>query len=321
MMLEVRDLNAYYGKSHILHGVNFTLEEGEVVSLLGRNGVGRSTTVKSIMGEVPPHGSIRFRGNEIAGLPNHKISRLGLGYVPENRDIFPTLTVLALDESVGTALVVITLYLTVNTLLGNRDMVMVTVGLLILLRGLVLLVFGPAVRPFPIIFPLKPLFLGDMLIPMNLLIGGIITIVAAVGLSWFFNRTRSGLRMTAVAEDHVVASSMGISVKGSIAFAWVLGAILSTIGAMIFLSGKSLTFLASDIGFAALPVALFAGLESIGGLILAGVIIGIVQSLTTNYLDPLIGGSLGSVVPYIIMLAILLIRPTGLFGWRTIERV
>ena len=68
MMLEVRDLNAYYGKSHILHGVNFTLEEGEVVSLLGRNGVGRSTTVKSIMGEVPPHGSIRFRGNEIAGL-------------------------------------------------------------------------------------------------------------------------------------------------------------------------------------------------------------------------------------------------------------
>ena len=93
MMLEVRDLNAYYGKSHILHGVNFSLEEGEVVSLLGRNGVGRSTTVKSIMGEVPPHGSIRFRGNEIAGLPNHKISRLGLGYVPENRDIFPTLTV------------------------------------------------------------------------------------------------------------------------------------------------------------------------------------------------------------------------------------
>ena len=72
---------------------------------------------------------------------------------------------------------------------------------------------------------------------------------------------------------------------------------------------------------ASAPVALFAGLESIGGLILAGVIIGIIQSLTTNYLDPLIGGSLGSVVPYIIMLAILLIRPTGLFGWRTIERV
>lgn len=92
-MLEVQDLHAYYGKSHILQGVNFSLQEGEVVSLLGRNGVGRSTTVKSIMGEVPPTGSIRFRGTEIAGLPNHRIARLGLGYVPEDRDIFPTLTV------------------------------------------------------------------------------------------------------------------------------------------------------------------------------------------------------------------------------------
>ena len=201
------------------------------------------------------------------------------------------------------------------------SMVMVTVGLLIFLRGLILLVFGPAVRPFPIVFPLRPLFIGDILIPMNLLIGGGITIVCAVGLSWFFNKTRPGLRMTAVAEDHVVASSMGISVKHSIAAAWIIGAVLSTMGAIIFLSGKSLTFLASDIGFAALPVALFAGLESIGGLILAGVIVGVAQGLATAYLDPIIGGSIGTVMPFIIMLGILLVRPTGLFGWRTIERV
>jgi branched-chain amino acid transport system ATP-binding protein len=92
-MLEVRDLNAYYGKSHILQGVNLDVAAGEVVSLLGRNGVGRSTTVKAIMGEVAPVGSIRFKGREIAGLPSYKIARLGLGYVPENRDIFPSLTV------------------------------------------------------------------------------------------------------------------------------------------------------------------------------------------------------------------------------------
>lgn len=92
-MLDVQDLHAYYGKSHILQGVNFSLQEGEVVSLLGRNGVGRSTTVKSIMGEVPPTGSIRFQGTEIAGWPNHRIARLGMGYVPEDRDIFPSLTV------------------------------------------------------------------------------------------------------------------------------------------------------------------------------------------------------------------------------------
>ena len=92
-LLQVADLHAYYGKSHILHGVNFSVAKGEIVSLLGRNGVGRSTTIKAIMGDVPPRGSIRFRDREIVGMKPHQIARLGLGYVPENRDIFPSLTV------------------------------------------------------------------------------------------------------------------------------------------------------------------------------------------------------------------------------------
>jgi len=92
-MLQVRDLHAYYGKSHILHGVSFDVGAGEIVSLLGRNGVGRSTTIKAIMGDVPPQGSILFKGEQIAGRKPHEIARLGLGYVPENRDIFPGLTV------------------------------------------------------------------------------------------------------------------------------------------------------------------------------------------------------------------------------------
>jgi branched-chain amino acid transport system ATP-binding protein len=92
-MLEVRDLNAYYGKSHILQGVSFDVREGEIVSLLGRNGVGRSTTCKAIMGDVAPFGSVRFKGEQLVGLRPHQIARRGLGYVPENRDIFPTLTV------------------------------------------------------------------------------------------------------------------------------------------------------------------------------------------------------------------------------------
>ncbi|SNY36128.1 amino acid/amide ABC transporter ATP-binding protein 2, HAAT family [Pseudooceanicola antarcticus] len=92
-MLQITDLHAYYGKSHVLNGVEMQIMPGEVIALLGRNGVGRSTTAKAIMGEVAPQGSIRFRGQEIAGLPNHKIARMGLGYVPESRDIFPTMTV------------------------------------------------------------------------------------------------------------------------------------------------------------------------------------------------------------------------------------
>ncbi len=92
-MLEVEDLHAYYGKSHILQGVTFGVRPGEIVSLLGRNGAGRSTTIKTLMGEVRPHGAIRFKGERIDGLKPHEIARRGLGYVPENREIFPTLTV------------------------------------------------------------------------------------------------------------------------------------------------------------------------------------------------------------------------------------
>ncbi len=91
-MLEVRDLHAYYGKSHILQGVNLSVGEGQIVALLGRNGVGRSTTCKAIMGEVAPVGRVTFKGRDVAGLKAFEIAKLGIGYVPENRDIFPGLT-------------------------------------------------------------------------------------------------------------------------------------------------------------------------------------------------------------------------------------
>ena len=92
-MLELANLHAYYGKSHILQGVALNVAAGEIVSLLGRNGVGRSTTCKAIMGLVPAQGSIAYRGCQIVGLRADQIAHLGLGYVPEDRQIFPTLTV------------------------------------------------------------------------------------------------------------------------------------------------------------------------------------------------------------------------------------
>jgi branched-chain amino acid transport system ATP-binding protein len=93
-LLEVADLHSFYGKSHILQGVSLRVPERAVVALLGRNGVGRSTTLKALMGLVPPaRGSVRLDGWELAGRKPHEIARLGLAYVPENRDIFPTLTV------------------------------------------------------------------------------------------------------------------------------------------------------------------------------------------------------------------------------------
>jgi branched-chain amino acid transport system ATP-binding protein len=92
-ILEVENLHAYYGKSHVLHGVDLSIGAGEIVSLLGRNGVGRSTTVKAIMGLVDATGRVDFKGQPIRGLEAYRIAHRGLGYVPESRDIFPTLTV------------------------------------------------------------------------------------------------------------------------------------------------------------------------------------------------------------------------------------
>lgn len=93
VLLRVENLHAYYDKSHILHGLNFDIKSGEILALLGRNGVGRSTTLKAIMGMLKAEGSIRFRGHEILGLPSFKIAQSGVGYVPENREIFAELSV------------------------------------------------------------------------------------------------------------------------------------------------------------------------------------------------------------------------------------
>ncbi|MGZ5787588.1 MAG: ABC transporter ATP-binding protein [Ramlibacter sp.] len=92
-MLAIENLHAFYGKSHVLHGVHFEVGKGEIVALLGRNGSGRSTTAKAIMGMVECTGKVDWRGRHIAGMKPYEIAHLGIGYVPENRDIFPKLTV------------------------------------------------------------------------------------------------------------------------------------------------------------------------------------------------------------------------------------
>ena len=199
--------------------------------------------------------------------------------------------------------------------------VMVTIGLLIFIRGVVLVAWGPEVRFFPAVLPMAAVRVGDLVFDRALVIGGALTLVIAAATSWFFNHTQLGLEMTAVAEDHQTALSLGISVKRSIAVAWGISGLLSTLAAIVFLNGKGMTFLASDIGFAALPVALLAGLESIGGVVLGGLIVGIAVGLAAYFLDPIFQGGVAAVFPFVIMVIILLIRPTGLFGWKTIERI
>jgi branched-chain amino acid transport system permease protein len=200
-------------------------------------------------------------------------------------------------------------------------LVMVTIGLLVFLRGAILVIWSADVHFIPPIFASAGIRIGPLVVDKTLAIGGGITLLLAAAFSWFFNRTRMGMEMTAVAEDHQIALSLGLKVKRSIALAWAISGVLCAIAALTFISGKGMTFMVGDIGLAALPVALLAGLESIGGLILAGLLVGISMGFAEHFLDSPLQGGVGAVFPFFIMIIVLLIRPTGLFGWKTIERI
>jgi len=201
------------------------------------------------------------------------------------------------------------------------SIVMASIGLLILLQGLVQLVWGAQTRPFAQIFPEGAWRIDALVINRRLVIGAGITLAAVEAMRLFFMKTRVGLRLAAVAEDHFVALSLGVSVKGATRIAWALGALLSTTAAMILLSGNVLGLQASDIGLRALPVALLGGLESPRGAVVAGVIVGIGEALAARHLDPLTGGAMSQIFPFMLMIVVLLVRPQGLFGWKVIERL
>lgn len=199
--------------------------------------------------------------------------------------------------------------------------IMVNIGLMILIQGIVQVTWGGTERPFPQIFPKAPVRIGPLLFTSSIFWGGLISLAIVAALTILFTRTRWGLKLTAVAEEHVVAQAMGISVRKSIAIAWVIGCLLATFAAIVFLNGKTLTFAAAAIGLHAIPVVLLAGLESIPGAVVAGVIVGVGQSWAAAYLDPYTAGAMSQAFPYLLMLLVLLIRPQGLFGWKIIERV
>lgn len=198
---------------------------------------------------------------------------------------------------------------------------MASIALLVMLRGAAQLVWTAENRPFPAFLPSGALQFGPFAFSTKLLIGALFTVALTIGLHLFFTRSRRGLRLAAVAEDHNTALSLGVSVRGAIAVAWILGTVVATFGAIVFLSGRIVSLEVASIGFKALPVALLGGLESIRGAPLAGALIGIGEALAMAYLDPLTNGVASSVLPFAVMIGVLLLRPQGLFGWKKIERL
>lgn len=201
------------------------------------------------------------------------------------------------------------------------SVVMASIGVLILLQGAAQLFFGAQTRPFPQVFPDGAWRIGPLLLNKALLIGAVLTLAVSEALHRFFTHTRAGLRLAAVAEDHVTALSLGVSVRQATAIAWMLGSALAMLAGVILLSGTVLGLQAAEIGLRALPVALLGGLESVRGASLAGVLIGVGEALASRFLDPLTAGAASLVFPYVLMILVLLVRPQGLFGWRKIERL
>lgn len=198
---------------------------------------------------------------------------------------------------------------------------MAAIALLILLRGTAQLIWSTEIRGVPAILPTGSLTLGPFSINERLLVGAVFTLVITFALHWFFSRSRFGLRLAAVAEDHTVALSLGISVRQAITVAWVLGTVLATSAAVVLLSGGIISQDVANIGFRALPVALLGGLESVRGAPLAGLIIGLGEVLARTYLDPFTNGAASNTLPFVVMILVLFVRPEGLFGWKHIERL
>jgi branched-chain amino acid transport system permease protein len=199
--------------------------------------------------------------------------------------------------------------------------VMATIGLAAIIRGVGPLVFGAGIRTIPLPFADNPLFLGPLMIPPVQLAGAIVSVIFVIAFTWLFTRTRAGIALRAVADSQMVAMGMGINVPRYFAYAWALAGIVSAVGGVFWGSLLGVDSQLALIGFKVFPVVILGGLDSIAGALIAGVLIGVIENLTAGYLDPYVGGGTKDLVPYVIMIIVLMVRPHGLFGKKTIDRI
>lgn len=199
--------------------------------------------------------------------------------------------------------------------------IMVTIGLGSILKGITHLIWSPEYRSFPQIFPPQPLDLGFAIVPSGLLWGFIFALLCTAIFTFIFRFTRTGLAMRATAANQQAALSMGISVKGVFALSWSFAAITAAVGGIIIGNISGISIHLGHIGLKVLAVIILGGLDSIVGAIIGGFIIGILENLAGVYLDSVVGGGVKEVVPFVILVVIMMIRPYGMFGRPIIERV
>jgi branched-chain amino acid transport system permease protein len=215
--------------------------------------------------------------------------------------------------------------LTLRPLVGQPVLavVMLTIALATILEGLATLIWGGEYKAYHGVLPTVNLRLGELSIPSETTIGMIVSIVAVAILMLLFRYTKIGLAMRATAEDEQVVQSAGIRVTTVYALSWVIACVVGVIGGILLGGVSGVMIEMASVGLKAFAVVLLGGVNSIGGAIVAGIILGVLENVAAGYLDPLLpaGGGLANVFPFIVIIIVLIFRPYGLFGLAEIERI
>ena len=214
--------------------------------------------------------------------------------------------------------------LTLRPLVGQPVLaiVMMTIALATVLEGLATLIWGGEYKTYHGVLPTLTLKVSGISIPSESLIGLIVSIVAVAMLLLLFRYTKIGLAMRATAEDLQVVQSVGIRATTVYAVSWVIACVVGVIGGILLGGVSGVMIPLAEIGLKAFAVVLLGGVNSIGGAIVAGIILGVLENVAAGYLDPLLpGGGLAQIFPFVVMIVVLIFRPYGLFGLVRIERI
>ena len=202
------------------------------------------------------------------------------------------------------------------------SVIMVTFGFASVVRGVLNMSWGSDTRPFPALFSSQPFHLGPVPISPVHLWSFVTVMFLLAAFSLFFKFSLIGTAMRATADNQQVAQSLGVSVKGVFALSWCIATVVSALGGIILGSVRGgVDFSLADYGLKVFPVVILGGLDSVPGVIIGGVLIGVLENLSGGYLDPIFGGGVKEVAPFVVLVLILMVRPYGFFGKRDVERV
>ncbi len=201
------------------------------------------------------------------------------------------------------------------------SIIMLTIGLASLLQGIIHVTWGSETRVYPAIFSTEPLRFAGVVISQVYLYSVFFAVICLVLFNLFFRHSSSGIAMRAVANDQQAAQSMGISIKKIFAIAWAIAAVVAGVGGILIGNINGVNASLGSFGLKVFPAVILGGLDSIPGAILGGFIIGLLEALSGIYLDPLFEGGSKEVVPFVILVIVLMIKPYGLFGTEEIEKI